>query len=371
MRGEEVGPLSGPSTCECDKGNSVSERMKAAVYRGAERMVVEELPVPELRTGEVLVRVHTCGVCGTDLKKIHYGLQEPPRIYGHEVAGAVAAVAPGETEWRVGDRVVAQHHLPCGTCFYCQRKLFSNCPTYKQTGMTAGFEPAGGGFAEYVRVLPFARAGLVRIPDEISFEEASFLEPLNTVLKGIRTAGAQPGELALVVGQGPIGLLFTQALRAEGVEVVGTDLLPFRRGVAEQLGATAIDPREVDVPTLCRERTEGRGADLAIVAVASTAVVESALQAVRPGGRVLLFAQTRLGDALTLDAGQVCALEKSLLGSYSSDIELQPLAAELLFSRKVDVRPLVTHRFSLDQISEALDVATRPRPDSLKVLVQP
>jgi L-iditol 2-dehydrogenase len=345
--------------------------MKAAVFRGPGRVETEELPVPEIGPGEILVRVHTCGVCGTDLKKIRYGLVEPPRVFGHETAGTVAAVAPGERQWRPGDRVVVQHHVPCGDCFYCRKHLYASCAGYKQTGTTAGFEPAGGGFAEYVRVLAFARAGVVRVPDDISFEEASFLEPLNTVLKGVRTARAEVGELSLVVGQGAIGLLFTQVLVERGLQVIGTDLLPFRRAAAFSMGAEAVDPREADVPQVCRTRTEGRGADLAIVAVADTEVVAEALAAVRPGGRVLLFAQTRQGDPLTLDAGQVCALEKSLLGSYSSDIELQPLAAELLFSRRVRVEPLVTHRFGLEQIGDALAIAASPLPDSLKVVVQP
>jgi L-iditol 2-dehydrogenase len=345
--------------------------MKAAVYRGTNQVEVEDLPIPEIGPGELLVRVHTCGVCGTDLKKIHYGLVPGPRVFGHEIGGTVAAVAPGETEWQPGDRVVVQHHVPCGDCFYCQRRLYASCPVYKQTGLTAGFEPAGGGFAEYVRVLPFARRGIVRIPDEVSFEEASFLEPLNTVLKGVRTVQAEAGETALVIGQGPIGLLFTQALRARGVQVIGTDLFPTRRAMAERFGAIAVDPTEADVAALCREQTEGRGADLAVVAVASTAVIPEALAAVRPAGRVLLFAQTRLGEPMTVDAGQVCMQEKALLGSYSADLDLQPLAAELLFSRQVQVAPLISHRFSLDRIDEALRVASNPGPDSLKVVVQP
>src|SRR5688500_12164504 len=119
--------------------------MKAAVYRGVDRVEIEEVPVPELGPGEMLVRVHTCGVCGTDLKKIHYGLVSPPRIFGHESAGTVAAVSPGEREWRAGDGVVVQHHVPCGDCFYCRRRLYASCPGYKRTGLTAGFEPAGGG----------------------------------------------------------------------------------------------------------------------------------------------------------------------------------------------------------------------------------
>ena len=345
--------------------------MRAAVYRGPNRVELEELPVPEIGPGEILVRVRACGVCGTDLKKIAYGLAEPPRVFGHETAGEVAAVSHGETEWRVGDRVIVQHHVPCGDCFYCRRRLYANCPGYKRTGVTAGFEPAGGGFAEYVRVLPFVRLGIVRIPDDISFEEASFLEPLNTVLKGVQSVAAEPGETALVVGLGSIGLLFVQALRERGVTVLGADPLPYRRRVAEELGAQTLDPSVEDGAALCRAATEGRGADLTVIAVASPAVVDPALAALRPGGRALLFAQTRMGEPLTMDAGQVGVHEKQLLGSYSADIDLQPLAAELLFTRRVQVAPLVTHRFPLNEIGMALDVATRPREDSLKVMVLP
>ncbi len=345
--------------------------MRAAVYRGIDRVEIEELPVPEPGAGELLVRVHACGVCGTDLKKIHHGLVPPPRVFGHETAGTVAAVGPGEGEWRVGDRVVVHHHVPCGDCFYCARRQYAHCPGYKRTGATAGFEPAGGGFAEFVRVLPFVRRGVVRIPDGVSFEEASFLEPLNTVLKGVETAGAGAGDLAVVIGQGPIGLLFTQALRAAGARVLTTDLLPLRREISGRFGAEALDPREADLPALCRDRTSGRGADLVVVAVPGGEVVGQALEMLRPGGRALLFAHTRLGDKVPVDAGAVCVQEKTLLGSYSADIDLQPRAAELLFSRRVDVRPLVTHRFPLEEIGAAIALASRPTETSLKVVVCP
>jgi L-iditol 2-dehydrogenase len=346
-------------------------RLKAAVYRSPNLVRVEDLPIPEIGEGEILVRVHTCGVCGTDLKKIHHGLVDPPRVFGHEIAGTVAAVAPGEREWTLGDRVVVHHHVPCGDCFYCARRLYAHCPGYKLTATTAGFEPAGGGFAERVRVMASARPGIVRIPDSVSFEAASFLEPLNTVLKGVETSGVRPGELALVIGQGPIGLLFTQALAVRGVEVLASDPMPSRRAIAERFGASTVDPREAGVIERCRAVTAGRGADLAVVAVASTAVVPDALEAVRPGGTVLLFAQTRLGEAMEVDAGQVCVLEKRAIGSYSADIDLQPLAAELIFTGKVQVEPLVTHRFPLERIAEAIDMASHPRDGSLKVVVQP
>jgi L-iditol 2-dehydrogenase len=349
--------------------------MRAAVYRGIDQVVVERVPVPEIGAREALVRVAVCGVCGTDLKKIHLGLTPPPRIFGHETAGTIAAIGAEVTEWRVGDRVVVNHHVPClrPDCFFCTRHAFAQCPVYKQTGATAGFEPAGGGFAEYVRVMEWCvEGGMVRIPDDVSFEEASFVEPLNTCLKGIRTAGVRAGDTVLVIGQGPIGLLFTLLAKAAGARVVTTDRFAARRAISRQLGAeAALDPEAEEALPVVQALSEGRGADLAVVAVPDVAVVAAAFAAVRQAGSVLLFAQTRLNDPLTVDAGAICMQEKTLLGSYSSDITLQAEAAELIFSRRVDVRPLITHRFSLDSITEALALASHPRDNSLKVLVIP
>lgn len=353
----------------------MAETMRAAVYRGVDRVEVERVPIPEIGAREVLVRVAVCGVCGTDLKKIHLGLMLPPRIFGHETVGTIAAVGAEVTDWKVGERVVLNHHVPClrPDCFYCARRAFAQCPVYKRTGTTAGFEPAGGGFAEYVRVMDWCAAGgMVRIPDDVSFEEASFVEPLNTCLKGIRTAGVREGDTVFVIGQGPIGLLFTLLAKAVGARVVTTDLFAARRETSRQLGAdAALDPDADDVLSTIYALSEGRGADLAVVAVPNTGVIAGAFAAVRQAGSVLLFAQTRLNDPLEVDAGAICMQEKRLLGSYSSDITLQDEAAELLFSRRVDVRPLITHRFSLDAISDALDLASHPRDNSLKVLVIP
>src|SRR6478752_2327433 len=160
--------------------------MRAAVYRGPNDVRMETVPVPEIGPGELLIRVHTCGICGTDLKKIATGSHGAPRIFGHETAWMVAATGPAVRRFHVGDRVMAFHHIPCGDCYYCQHKVFAQCPTYKKVGCTAGFEPSGGGFAEYVRVMDWiVEKGVVRIPDDVSFEQACFVEPLNTCLKGI------------------------------------------------------------------------------------------------------------------------------------------------------------------------------------------
>ena len=185
--------------------------MSASVYRGAGRVVYEQVGVPEIGPGEILVQVAACGICHTDLKKIEYNLLAPPRIYGHETAGTVAAVGAGVTKYQVGDRVCVFHHIPCGDCFYCRHKDYAQCARYIQVGVTAGFEPAGGGFAQYVRVMDWiVDAGVEKIPDGVSFERGTFVEPLNTCLKGVEKCALSPDETILIMGQGPIGLLLAQ-----------------------------------------------------------------------------------------------------------------------------------------------------------------
>ncbi len=349
--------------------------MRAAVYRGPGHIQLENVPIPQIGPNEVLVRVKVCGVCGTDLKKIEYGLVPPPRIFGHETTGVIASLGEGLTEWNIGDRVALNHHVPCmlPSCHYCSRRSFAQCPTYKQTGVTAGFEPAGGGFAEYVRVMDWcAASGMVRIPEDISFAEASFVEPLNTCLKGVRLAGISSDDTVLIIGQGPIGMLFTQLCKIAGAHVIVSDKSEDRLAHSMHLGADyAVNPDSGELNAAIKSISDGRGADAAIVAVPASSVIPDAFCSIRPGGKVLLFAQTRLQDFIDVDAGEVCMLEKSLIGSYSSDITLQEEAADLIFSRKVDVRTLISHQLPLEQINEAIDLASHPRGSSMKIMVVP
>ncbi len=347
--------------------------MKAAVYRGRGNVVVETVPVPRIGPGEVLVRIAACGVCHTDLKKVAYGLQEPPRIYGHEMAGTLAATGRGVRGWKIGDRVAVFHHIPCGRCFYCRRGDHAQCPVYKKTGSTAGFEPAGGGFAEYIRVLPWiVREGMVRVPRSVPLEHASFLEPVNTCLKGVDRLRLRRGDLVPVFGQGPIGLLFTQLLKARGARPVGLDLIASRRRLSTRLGAAwSADPRSPAFEKRLRKESANRGADAAVLAVPSEAALKQALAILRPGGSVLLFAHTRKGEEVRLDAGSVCVDEKTVLGSYSSSVDVADEVARLVFSGRVDVGPLITHRFPLDRVNEAFALASRPSGTSLKILVTP
>jgi len=356
------------------KSNSpVPPFMRAAVYCGKDEVRVKEIPVPKIGFGEVLVRIRVCGVCHTDLKKVHYALQAPPRVYGHEMAGEIVAVGSGVKSWKFGDRVAVFHHIPCGKCFYCARRDYAQCPVYKQTGTTAGFEPAGGGFAEYIRVLPWiVKRGMIRVPASSTLEEASFLEPVNTCLKGVERLVLRRNDCVLVFGQGPIGLLLTQLLRARGARPLALDLLPQRLRMAKKLGARlAFDPRDAALAKVLRKETAGRGADAAVLAVPSEPAFQQALASLRPGGKVLLFAHTRKGDALSLDAGAVCVDEKTVLGSYSSSVDLNAETARLVFSKRVRVAPLVTHRFPLERIKDAFALAARPLAASLKVVVTP
>lgn len=352
--------------------DKVPDTMLAAVYRGVNDVRLESVPVPRIGPGELLLRVHTCGICGTDLKKIATGSHSAPRIFGHEISGTVAAVGRDVQDFEPGDRLVVFHHIPCGSCFYCRRKTFAQCETYKRVGCTAGFEPSGGGFAEYVRVMDWIVAkGTVRIPDSVSYEQACFVEPVNTCMKGIERLRLERGETVLVIGQGPIGILLSLLAKQAGAVVITSDLYRQRLTISAEFGlGNAIDASGTDVMQAVRERTEGRGPDAVILAVGGNGLIRPALDVVRPGGRVLLFAQTARGE-VTIDPAAVCVDEKTLLGSYSASVELQEQAARYVMNGAVDLQRLISHRFPLTSSVEALNLAAHPQPDSMKIVLQP
>ncbi len=357
---------------ESGLSEAIPATMQAAVYRGVNDVRVETVPVPQIGRGELLVRVHTCGICGTDLKKIATGSHSAPRIFGHETSGTVAAVGDGVTKFAPGDRAMVFHHIPCGKCFYCHHKTFAQCDTYKKVGCTAGFEPSGGGFAEYVRVMDWiVQRGTVHIPDATSFEQACFVEPVNTCMKGIENLQLKPGERVLVIGQGPIGIILSTLAKRKGARVITSDLYPQRLTISKQSGFEHnIDASTTDTVQKVRELSEGRGADAAILAVGGNGLIRTAMDAIRPGGRVLLFAQTARGEA-TIDPAAVCVDEKTLLGSYSASVELQEESVQFVMNREMDLERLISHRFSLSRSVEALKLAAHPQPDSMKIVIQP
>jgi L-iditol 2-dehydrogenase len=339
-------------------------------------MRVETVPVPKIGPGELLVKVATCGVCGTDLKKIHTGSHSAPRIFGHEMAGTVVAVGEGVTRFEVGDRVMTFHHVPCGKCYYCRKQTPTQCELYKKVGVTAGFEPSGGGFAEYIRIMDWivSGRGVVRVPDGVPFEQAAFVEPVNTVLKGVKQLNLQGDDTVLVIGQGPIGLMHAVLAQRTGAKVLTSDLYPERHAIAAKYGLKhPIHAGSENVVERVFAATEGRGADAVILAVGGNALIKTAIDAVRMGGKVLLFAQTQHGEA-TFDPGAVCMDEKTLMGSYSSSFEILDEVTDVVFNgyrNGFDLTQLISHRYTLDEAVEAIEMASHPKGDSMKIMIEP
>src|ERR1017187_169768 len=356
--------------------HKLPDTMRAVVYHGVNDMRVETVPVPRIGLGELLVKIATCGICGTDLKKIHFGSHSAPRIFGHEMAGTIVAVGPGVSGFRIGERVMTFHHVPCGECYYCRKGTPAQCPLYKKVGVTAGFEPSGGGFAEYIRVMDFvaANGGVVRIPDGVPFEQAAFVEPLNTVLKGVKMLNLAGDDTVLVIGQGPIGLMHAALASRTGARVLTSDLYPERHAIAARFGLrNPIHAGTENVVERVMQETDGRGADAVILAVGGNVLIRTAIDAARCGGKVMLFAQTQRAEA-TFDPGVVCMDEKTLLGSYSSSFEILDEVTDLVFSgyrSGFDLTQLISHRFPLEQAVAAIDVASHPKADSMKIMIEP
>jgi L-iditol 2-dehydrogenase len=350
--------------------------MRAVVYRGINDMRVETVPVPTIGPGELLIKVATCGICGTDLKKIHMGSHSAPRIFGHEMAGTIVQVGEGVRGYAVGERVMTFHHVPCGECYYCRKRTPSQCPLYLKTGVTAGFAPSGGGFAEYIRVMDFVvmNRGVVHIPDDVPFEQAAFIEPLNTVLKGVKLLNLAADDTVLVIGQGPIGLMHAALARRTGARVLTSDLFPERHAIAAKFGLKEpIDAGKENVVERVKAATEGRGADAVILAVGGNALIKTAMDAARFGGKVMLFAQTQHGEA-TIDPAAVCVDEKTLLGSYSSSFPILDEVTGIVlgeYRKGFDLTQLISHRFQMEQAVEAIEIASHPQGSSMKIMIEP
>ncbi len=359
---------------EQQSGETIPTTMRAAVYRGVNDVRIETVPVPEIGPGEVLVKIHTCGICGTDLKKIHTGSHDAPRVFGHEMSGTIVRVGEGISGFEVGDRVMVYHHIPCGECYYCRKQTFAQCEVYKKVGCTAGFAPSGGGFAEYIRVMDWiVKRGLVKIPDGIPFEQAAFLEPVNTCHKAVQLLGLQPDETVLVIGQGPIGILLAALSQRAGAMVLTSDLYAERHAVAAKFGLKYPLDARGDVAAAAKVATEGRGADVVLLAVGGNALIKVAMDSVRPGGRVVLFAQTQHGEA-PFDPAAVCVDEKTLMGSYSASVAIQDDVTKMVFAGYndgFDLTNLISHRFSLEDAVAAIELASHPQADSLKIVIQP
>ena len=348
--------------------------MKAQVFRGVNQLSYEEVPVPTLEADEVLVQVQVVGLCQSDIKKIRYPLYEPPRIFGHETAGTIAAVGSQVQGWQVGQRVAVMHHIPCMRCAYCLNDNFSMCDVYKNISTSAGFNPSGGGFAEYVKVPAHIvkNGGLIPIPGHISFEEASFVEPTNCCLKAVKKAQIAPGQTVLVTGAGPIGLMFMMLVKFFGAKAIATDLLPSRIEKALAVGAqAAFDARDPDLPAKVQALTGGMGVDVTLLAVPSDKAFFQALDCTRKGGKILFFAEFPDELTIPINPNILYRREIDLMGSYSSSYRLQSLSADIVFNRRIDVKALISDRYPLQNLPQAVDQAIAPTAETYKILIYP
>ncbi len=348
--------------------------MKAQVYRGVNQLSYEDVPQPEIAADEILVQVNVVGLCQSDIKKIKYPLLDPPRIFGHETAGTIAQVGSDVTGWVVGQRVVVMHHIPCMDCAHCENGNFSMCATYKNITTTAGFTPSGGGFAEFVQVPGHIvrKGGLIPIPADVTFEQASFVEPTNCCLKAVQKAQIRSGQTVLITGAGPIGLMFVMLVKHFGARAIATDLRPSRMAKALSVGAdAAFDARDPELTAKVQAMTAGLGVDVCLLAVPSDKAFFQALDCTRKGGKILFFAEFPDEITIPLNPNVLYRQEIDLMGSYSSAFPLQALSAALVFEQKIDVKALISDRYPLSALADAIDRAVHPTADTYKILLYP
>jgi L-iditol 2-dehydrogenase len=348
--------------------------MKAQVFRGVNQLSYEDVPVPEIGSDEVLVQVKVVGLCQSDIKKILYPLYEPPRIFGHETAGVISQVGADVKGWQVGQRVVVMHHIPCMHCAYCLNENYSMCDVYKNVTTTAGFAPSGGGFAEYVKVPGHIvrNGGLIPIPDDITDEQASFVEPTNCCLKAVKKANIQAGDTVLITGAGPIGLMFIMLVKHFGAKPIATDLIPARVEKALAVGAeAAFDARDPDLAAKIHALTGGMGVDTSLLAVPSDKAFFQALDCTRKGGKILFFAEFPDEVEIPLNPNILYRREIDLMGSYSSSFRVQALSADIVFNKRIDVDALISDRYHLQDLDQAVAQAVKPTPETYKILLYP
>ncbi len=339
--------------------------MKVGMYYNNRDVRIEEMPIPEPGPGELLLEIKASGICGSDVME-WYRIKKAPLVLGHEVTGDVAAVGADVGKFEVGQRIFATHHVPCNTCHYCLNGHHTACDTLH----TTSFQP--GGFAQYVLVPEVnVDRGVMLLPDEVSYEDGSFIEPLGTVVRGQRKAQIGPGNSILILGCGIAGLLHIKLARALGAgRIIATDINEYRREAAGRLGADhVLDARE-DVPGCVRNLNKGRLADKVIICTGALPAVQQALDSVDRGGVVLFFAVPKPGETVAIDFNPFWRNDISFMPSYAADPLDNATALELIRSRRVQVNDMITHRLSLDEIGEGFRLASEA-DNCLKVIIEP
>lgn len=339
--------------------------MRVAMYYNNRDIRLEEMPVPGIGPGEILMRVHASGICGSDLME-WYRLPKAPLVLGHEVAGEVVETGKGVEEFRPGDRIIATHHVPCNTCYYCLRGNHSACGTLR----TTHFDP--GGFSEYIRIPAInVDRGVLRLPDEVSYDEASFVEPLGCVVRGQRLAGFQVTDCVLVMGSGITGLLHIELARAQGAgRIIATDISDFRLKAASDFGADYTVHAGEDIASYMRNVNEGRLADMVIVCTGAQSAIEGALKLAEPGGTILFFAPSGPAAEITIPYNDFWWSGIKTVSSYAASPSDLAVALELIRAKRVNVLGMVTHRLPLSETLKGFRMVEEAQ-DSIKVIVSP
>lgn len=340
--------------------------MKAAVISGKGIVELKESPTPKIGPGELLVHMRACGVCGTDLEKIH-GEHITPPILGHEVAGDIAQIGEGVRGFKKGDRVLVHHHVSCRSCFYCKNGLETLCEAYPKSNL----DPCG--FADYFRVpSTLVEGGTVyRLPDSMSYAEGSQVEPTACCIRALRKAGVNAGNSVAIFGVGPVGLMHLQLAKTYGAApIIAIDVLENRRDFAVKLGADeALNPTSDDIPTVVSSMTNGLGVDYAIVATGNLRAIEQAFSSVRKGGKVVLFGAPPRGAQLSLDVSRLFLREIKFESSYSTSETEMRMALDLIEKKRINPSKLITHRFPLARALEAFRLAEKGE-GAVKVVVE-
>ena len=339
--------------------------MRVAMYYNNRDVRLEEMPVPAIGSGEILVKVMASGICGSDVME-WYRVKKAPLILGHEIAGKIVETGEGVTRYKVGERVFVSHHVPCNTCHYCLRGYHTACETLH----TTNYYP--GGLAEYVRVPSLnVDRGVFHLPDGMTYEEGAFIEPLACVVRGQRIANLQPGQSVLILGSGISGILHLLLARTLGAgHIMATDISEFRLRMARQLGADGVIPAGEDVPAMVREMNNGRLADLVVVCTGALSAFRQALQSVDRGGTVLCFATTEPGMDLHIPVNDFWRNEIRLMPSYGNSPLDASVAIELLRHKRISVEKMITHRLPLEKAELGFQLVAEGG-DSLKVIITP
>ena len=340
--------------------------MQVAMYYSNRDIRIENMPVPRIGPGELLIRVEASGICGSDVME-WYRIHKVPLVLGHEIAGVIEHVGEGVEHYRVGDRVSVAHHVPCNTCHYCMSGRHTVCDTLRGTN----FDP--GGFAQYLR-LPSINVdrGVYTLPDEVSFEEGTFTEPLACVLRAQRRMQIEPGQSVLIIGCGISGLLHLELARARGAgRLMVTDLSQYRLDMAKQFGAECTIHAEADVPSQVREGNDGRLADRVIVCTGAEKAIYQALDSIDRGGIVLFFAPTDPGVTIPINIGNLFFKnDVTLATSYAGSPMDYASALKLIRAGRVRVSDMITHRLGLVETQLGFQLVARAQ-DSMKVIIEP